>query len=121
MKAFRIVDECFEDAKPSFFVIEAKDERRFRDAAVYCTFIADEVDTALLPTQIGHLLERFYGFEGATRQPAEAVDLTHERRLYHVRGKPLPMKAALMANKALHRDGLKSVIERFASENEVAG
>lgn len=118
MKPFRIVDACFEDAEPSFFVVETKDERRFRDAAVYCTFIADEVDTALLPAQIGHLLERFYGFESAVRQPSEEIDLTSERRLYHVRGKPLPMKAALMAGMVIHRDGLRAVIERFASENE---
>ncbi|NTF17601.1 hypothetical protein G6L37_04260 [Agrobacterium rubi] len=118
MKPIRIVDQFYPDATPAFFLVEPNDERRFRDAIAYCTFIADEYDTGLLPEQVGHLLERFYGFVAAPRQPAEALDMTVERRLYHVRGKPLPMKAALMANRNLEKTGLREIVERFASENE---
>lgn len=118
MKAFRIIDQYYDAEEPAFFLIDGKDERNFRDAAAYCTFVADIVGTGLKPSQIGHLLERFYGFAAAPRQPAEALDMTEERRRYHVRGKPLPMKAALMNNKALYRGSMTAEIERYAIENE---
>jgi hypothetical protein len=117
MKPVRIVDQLQEDAPPAFLLVDDADERRLRDAVAYCTFVADEFDTGLTPSQAGHLLERFYGFSSAPRQPAEALDMTHERRLYYVRGRPLPMKAALMSNTKLHREGLREAIERFAGEN----
>jgi hypothetical protein len=100
--------------------VDAKDELLFKDAVAYCSFIADEFDTALTPKQMAHLLERFYGLASAVAAVAEELDISMERKLYHVKGRPLPKKLHLMASQRMPRAGLRDAIGRFAAENEAA-
>lgn len=117
MKAVRLVDSTLRDAPPAFFAIAEADERRFKSAVMYCVFSADEADVSLHPMQVGRLLERFYGFASCAAQPAEALDIAAERATYHVRGRPLPMKAALIRNAEFARESLLTEIERFGLLN----
>lgn len=118
MKTIRIEDYLLEGEETAYVEVPQEGERLLRDAVMYCSFIADEFDTALTPSQMAQLMQRFYGFRSVTHEPSDELDISMERKLYHVKGRPLPMKAALMASKTLPRDGLRDVIERFASVNE---
>lgn len=117
MKPVRLIDTTQRGAPAAFFTIMEAEERMFKSAAMYCTFIADEVDVCLLPEQLGRLLERFYGFTSCAAQPAEPLDIAAERATYHVRGRPLPMKAALIRSAEFAREGLFTEIERFGLLN----
>ena len=121
MKPVRIVDASQKDVPAAFFTIVEAEERRFKSAAMYCTFVSDEVDVCLLPEQLGRLLERFYGLAATAAQPAEALDIAAERATYHVRGRPLPMKAALIRSGEFAREGLLTEIERFGLLNADEG
>jgi hypothetical protein len=118
MKTIRIEDYLLEGAERAYVAVSPEGDRLLRDAVAYCSFVADEFDTALTPKQMVQLMERFYGFKSAPQAPAEEIDISMERKLYHVKGRPLPMKAALMASKTLAREELREVIARFASVNE---
>jgi aldehyde:ferredoxin oxidoreductase len=118
MKTIRIEDYLLEGEDPAYVTVPPESERALRDAVAYCSFIADEFDTAITPRQMAELMQRFYGFKWATQAPSEELDISMERKLYHVKGRPLPMKSVLMASKTLARDGLRDAVERLASINE---
>jgi hypothetical protein len=118
MKIIRIEDYLLEGAETAYVEVPKDGERLLRDAVAYCSFIADEFDTALTPEQMAQLMQRFYGFRSVPHAPSDELDISMERKLYHVKGRPLPMKAALMASKTLPKEGLRVAIERFAAANE---
>jgi hypothetical protein len=117
MKTIRIEDYLLEGEESAYVTVPPESERGLRDAVAYCSFVADEFDTAITPRQMAQLMERFYGFKWATQAPSEELDISMERKLYHVKGRPLPMKAALMASRTLAKDGLRDAIGRLAAVN----
>jgi hypothetical protein len=120
MKVFKLEDYLLDEAAPAYVAVPSEKERWFKDAVAYVSFIADEYDAALLPKQISAILETVYGIAPAPPPATDVMDISMERKLYHVRGRPLPMKVALMTNKDMAKDSLRSMIERFAAENEAA-
>lgn len=118
MKTFSIEDHLLKRAEPALISVETKDELLFKDAVAYCSFIADEFDTALTPKQMAYLMERFYGFAAGASGAAEPIDISVERRNFHVKGRPLPKKIHLMKSEKMPRNGMRDAIGRFAAENE---
>jgi hypothetical protein len=117
MSTFRITDYLLDGEEPDYVSVPLDSAQMLRDAVAYCSFIADEFDTAVTPRQMAQLMGRFYGFKSVPAGPSDELDISMERKLYHVKGRPLPMKSALMASRPLAREGLRNAIERFAVLN----
>lgn len=117
MNKLRIENHTCDGEMPAFIAFAPADKTALWDAVAYCSFIADNHDTYLTPIQMARLLTQFYGYTATDPGDAHVLDISEERKLYLVRGKPLPRKVALMANRKMEKDGLLETISRLAIVN----
>lgn len=114
----RIEDKASKGSPAACVGCPPSEKTALRDALAYCSFLADDQDTFLLPSQMARLLVRFYGAAEADGKADDVIDITEERKLYHLRGRPLTRKAVLMADERMTRPGLLEAVARLAIVND---
>nr|WP_250808355.1 hypothetical protein [Neorhizobium tomejilense] len=75
----------------------------------YCGFVSLEIDLdrSLTPADIRDLLVTHYGYTNADETPSvREIDLSMERTMYEVMGRPTVERGILLRDPAFHREGL---------------